>query len=122
MADCSKTEVFLKEWKRMCDSVGCTCLQCCLYEMVDAGSSCRTAMRKMPKQVIMEVQKWSDEHSIKTRQVLFLKLFPNARMRHCDNDYLVLDVCPAALDNRFSCEDDISCADCQKDYWLQEVD
>lgn len=121
MIDCSKTENFLKEWERMCDSSHCTCQMCCLYKMADTGS-CHTAMRTMPKQVISEVQKWSDTHLIKTRQTEFLKLFPNARMRHRDKDYLVLDVCPAGLDNSFSCEDDITCADCQKDYWLQEVD
>lgn len=118
MVDCSKTEEFLKEWKRMCDSSHCTCQMCYLYKMEDIGS-CHTAMRTMPKQVILEVQKWSDEHPRKTRQSKFLKLFPNARMR---DDCSVLNICPRELDKHFICKKSIFCVDCQKHYWLAEVE
>lgn len=127
MADCSKTKEFLQEWSRLCKynicGERCSDVTCPIEKACDGRYSwCYQFMKNCPDEVINLVQKWSDEHPIKTRQTEFLKLFPNSRMRHCDKDYLVLDVCPAALDNRFSCEEDITCVDCQKDYWLSEVD
>ena len=118
MADCSKTAEFLEEWKRMCDSLQCTCLQCCLYEMVDADSSCRTAMKKMPKQVIDAVQEWSNEHPIKTRQSEFLKMYPNAML--CEGEYL--NIAPCHLDRhiRKGCSE--SCINCHREYWLAAVE
>lgn len=105
MIDCSKTEEFLKEWKRMCDSSHCTCQLCYLYEMVDTGS-CHTAMRIMPKQVIMEVQKWSDEHPIKTRQSEFLKMFPNAKCWHNERGDVYIEFCPKLFNNTLKCRKD----------------
>lgn len=119
MADCNNTEVFLKEWRRMCDSLQRTCQQCYLYEIVDTGS-CHTAMRTMPNQVIEIVQKWSNEHPKKTRQSEFLKMFPNARL---DFDS-VLVIEPCAVDKNFASTYCISdhCYICRAEYWLAEVE
>lgn len=124
MADCSKTEEFLKEWSRLCKCSICS-EQCsdaaCLIEKACDGcySWCYQFIKNCPDEVINFVQKWSDEHPIKTRQGEFLKVFPNARMRE---DYLVLDVCPMSLDKHFSCEKYTTCNDCLRDYWLKEVE
>lgn len=123
MVDCSKTEEFLKEWKRMCDSSHCTCSQCCLYKMADIGS-CHTAMRTMPKQVIMEVQKWSDEHPRKTRQSEFLKMFPNAKCWHNERGDVYIEFCPKLFDTTSICIKDGSggCRVCIEKYWSEEVE
>nr|DAP20947.1 MAG TPA: hypothetical protein [Caudoviricetes sp.] len=121
MADCSKTEVFLKEWNRMCDSSQDTCQQCYLYEMVNIGSSCHAAMRANPKQVIDAVQKWSNEHPShslpKTRQSEFLKIFPAALMTNN-----VIDIMPCEIIDEELEKCSGNCAVCRKKFWLVEVE
>lgn len=55
MVDCNKTEVFLKEWKRMCDVYSGIHQQCPLYKMSDVDD-CYEVIRKIPYQVIDAVQ------------------------------------------------------------------
>lgn len=132
MADCSKIEVFLKEWKRMCDSLQRTCQRCHLCEMVNTGN-CHTAMRTMPNLVIDAVQRWSDEHPPKTRQSEFLKMYPNTALvardwlkYHPDarDDCSVIDICPRKVDTTLEvdCKDAEGCYACRKDFWLAEVE
>lgn len=118
MVDCSKTEVFLKEWNRMCDFSQDTCQQCYLYEMVNIGSSCHAAMRANPKQVIDVVQKWSDEHPRKTRQSEFLKMYPNAML--CEGEYLNIAPCHLDRNIRKGCSE--GCINCHREYWLAAVE
>ena len=70
--------------------------------------------------VVSNVEKWSAEHPVKTRQSEFLKLFPNAST---DEDG-VLDVSPCEIDVNYfkGCEDEINCSICAKEYWLAEVE
>ena len=63
---------------------------------------------------------WSKEHSKKTRQSEFLKMFPNARID--DNGTLL--ICPrhvdvTAIDSR-RCLGSPTCTECLKEYWLSE--
>lgn len=121
MANCSKTEVFLSELDRMCISV--SCYECMLSTRNNHSDKydCFEYTRKCGCEAIKAVQEWSDKHPKKTMQSEFLKLFPNARIMHI-HDNEVLDVCPAGLDNSFSCEEATLCSDCKYEYWLQVVD
>ena len=52
----------------------------------------------------------------KTRQDEFLELFPNAELAGS-----VIKICPKRLDGNYD-RCGISCIECHKDYWLQEVE
>lgn len=77
--DCSKTEVFLSEWKRMCNSYDKTCSGCPLYlkEICGNGDSLTSVLNKLVP-FIEVVQNWSDEHPELTMAEKFFEMFPNA--------------------------------------------
>ena len=117
MPDCSKTEVFFKELKRMCNKFNSTCVGCKIYDICfDIG--CYSFIKNDPQKAIEIVQKWSDEHPIKTRQSEFLKVFPNA---HLING--VINICPKTAFFDFGdCPTQKTCDNCRKEYWLAEVE
>lgn len=124
MANCNDFRTFKKEKGKMCDSLGFH-TELCPFKINDVEWDCYNCDENCLVKIdfaIETVQKWNDEHPIKTRQSEFLKMFPNARIRHHNSDCLVLDICPALLDKRLSCEESISCAICQKDYWLEVIE
>lgn len=82
--DCNITENYLKEKVRMTqksDSSRCSilCTDCPL-NCVKNGRiySCYTMERRYPTEAIAIVQKWSDEHPVKTIKDDFLEKHPNA--------------------------------------------
>ena len=117
MADCSKTEEFFKELKRMCDKFNSTCVGCKIYDICfDTG--CYSFIKNDTQEAIEIVQKWSDENPIKTRQSEFLKMFPNAAM--VDG---VIGLCPEWVDKKIECNyQQTSCYKCKEKYWLSEVE
>ena len=75
--DCGITENFLKELSRMCDS--CMCSECPIGQLDDELIGvCRHMMFEHPAETIAIVQKWSDEHPVKTILDDFLEKHPNA--------------------------------------------
>lgn len=79
--DCSKTEVFLAELKRMCANVG-GCYKCKIYKLLEPHKPCiggGGAFAKEPEKCIEIVQEWSDSHPEKTRLSVFLGQYPNCR-------------------------------------------
>ena len=81
MMDCSKTEVFLAEWKRMCANIG-GCHKCKIYKLTDPSRICVDgggAFAKEPEKCIAIVQEWSDQHPVKTRLSVLKEQYPNAR-------------------------------------------
>lgn len=78
--DCSVTVNFLREFKRMCDGHE-QCLQCALDDPVRSeGVSCNQYCKIHPDKAVEIIQKWSDEHSVKTRLDDLLEKYPNARI------------------------------------------
>lgn len=121
MADCSKTEVFFKELKRMCKDYrkhsDCSCF--CPFRVMDKSGEfiCYFEQDEISKDAIRIVQEWSDEHPIKTRQSEFLKMFPNAKLTDGR-----LNICPKLLDTKIeNCPMKV-CDNCKKEYWLSEVE
>lgn len=121
MVNCNDFRTFKKEKGRMCDFFDNNVELCPLKTYYSKWSclECDELCLVRIDFAIKTVQKWSDEHPIKTRQSEFLKVFPNACMRE---DCPVLDICPMSLDKHFSCEKYITCSDCLRDYWLKEVE
>lgn len=122
MADCSKTKVFFEELDRMCQSLEAQLCPLKHGSVTWFCDECEGMCFQETDFAIKTVQEWSDKHPIKTRQSEFLNLFPDACVRYWRDSCLVLDICPRELDKHFICKKSIFCADCQKDYWLAEVE
>ena len=112
---------FLKERKRMCRSFGGSCEGCPLE-----GTKC-VVSSIVPdedyKRIIATVEQWSKEHPRKTRQSVFLKMFPNVML----NDKGQFGFCPKMLDTAYHpvgdcCLDVDICQRCMDNFWGQEVE
>lgn len=81
-----------------------------------------------PESIVKEVEEWSAEHPLKTRQDVFLEQWSSAKI---DEDIGVPNICPADLDERYR---DVrgrcnirstqtgTCDCCRREFWLQEVE
>ena len=77
--DCSKTVNFVKAKIRICKAFNERCWGCPLSSAENGeNKKCSTFISENTEQAIEIVQKWSDEHSIKTRLELFYENYPNA--------------------------------------------
>ena len=85
MADCSKTEVFLKEWGRFCTEemdegcIGCDFERICTNRPADYNEV-RVLREDLERARIM-LQKWSDAHPLprtKTYADVFFEMHPKA--------------------------------------------
>ena len=79
MSDCSKTAVFLRERRRMCDT-HTECQYCDIGKHRVFGDTCRDFCVENTELAISIVQKWSDEHSLlpKTYADVFFEQHPFA--------------------------------------------
>lgn len=73
--------------------------------------------------VVAEVEQWSAAHPRKTRQSVFLKMFPNVIL----NDKGQPGFCPRTLDTAYhpvgDCVLDVDiCQRCKDKFWMQEVE
>lgn len=114
---------FVKERERMCKSFGTGCTGCPAFNVNGDGLCCTVSQESTldaTAQVLI-VEKWSTEHPYKTRQSEFLKQFPYAE---CFNGIVI--ICPKVVDTSFSCalsvDENITCPDCRRKFWLQEVE
>ncbi len=104
------------------DICSISCNECPLYE----GNSglevdCQKLESFYPEKAVEIVEKWAAEHSKKTRQSEFLKMFPRART----DDDGVIYTHPCDVDTSYKNENgcgNISCRDCKEKYWLAEVE
>lgn len=77
-----------------------------------------------PEDVVTEVEQWSKEHPIKTRQSVFLEQWPNVRI---DTNGMI-DISPCRMDpkqypyNGKDCCKFIACSECRREFWSQEVE
>lgn len=107
---------YLKERNRMCDSYNNMCDGCGFGKV----PKCNRTEDDNPEKAVEIVEKWSAEHPIKTRQSEFLKMFPNAPLRENGS----IAICPLDVDRDAKCsqKQGARCPDCQKEYWLAEVE
>lgn len=74
--------------------------------------------------VVKEVEEWSAAHPRKTRQSVFLEQYPEALVL----DGGTLSVCPVLFSSEYrnaygGCASPYgSCADCRREFWMQEVE
>lgn len=100
MIDCSRTENYLTEWRRMTkqrrkDGIcELNCIDCLLSSFNNGiGVQCSVLETNYPKKAIEIVQKWSNEHPQKTYLSEFLKNCPNAPLA----DDGTPEICPEQL-------------------------
>lgn len=115
MIDCSKTENYFAEKRRMTkraknglSKLGCSnCPLCSINN--NKGQSCTAFEMLHPEKAIEVVQKWSDEHSQKTFVTEFLKNYPRAVV---NGDGIPNSVCPydLGLMNKHDCRK--TCIEC----------
>nr|DAH87292.1 MAG TPA: hypothetical protein [Caudoviricetes sp.] len=110
---------FLKERRRMCLAHG-ACGGCPL-EGAKCALTSGTSDEECEK-IIAAVEQWSKEHPRKTRQSIFLEQWPETELdRHG-----VLQLCPSIVSAGHRrvprlCTAD-RCANCRREFWMQEVE
>lgn len=123
MIDCSKTENYFAEKKRMiekhryiCEVEGCA--DCPLHWSKNGMNiSCTKLEKNYPGKAIAIMQKWSNEHPQKTYLSELLKHFPNAPL-HATG--IPKDICPfhLGLMSKDDCRNDRNCVNC----WNQAIE
>lgn len=120
--DCSKTINYICEKNRMSKydyttkRCGIDCSKCPIGHTNNGYSvSCKIFEKQYPHEAVAVVQKWSDEHPIKTRLDDFIKKHPDAPLNRDGTP----TVCAYKVGYciRESCSDDIPCNVC----WSQPV-
>lgn len=118
------TYEYIMERKRMCESFGDKCTGC--PASIGGCAVGQESTLDAKKQVAI-VEKWSKEHpkkKKKTRQEVFLKQNPEARL----DAYGVLRICPVEISAEYRDKSGeclflySDCRDCRKDFWMEEVD
>lgn len=75
-----------------------------------------------PEDVVAEVEQWSKENPVKTRQSVFLEQWPETEI----DKYGCLRLCPelVSADYRNRHGDCLNrvCIDCRREFWMQEVE
>ena len=78
--DCSVTVNFLREIERMCNNRSCGS-SCPVFRLAyEDSASCGYYLSKHPEFAVEIVQKWSDEHPVKTRLDDLKERFPNVSL------------------------------------------
>ena len=85
--DCSKTEVFLAEWYRMC--IGYKTYtqietECKMHHACSMCVNCKKWVTENPEAAIEIVQEWSDAHPPKTRLSVLKEQYPRYEYRNTD--------------------------------------
>lgn len=117
MPDCSNTEIYLKEFYRMCDTYfDDMCVGCPLK---DEEISCFYTIKDNIEHAISVVQKWSNSHPIhkpKTFADMFFEQHPKAVKVHYSDTTIPAvkrcDVYGVSCDHMFICDDS-----CMRECW-----
>ena len=110
---------FIEERKRLCSTYsGCT--KCpvfrdndtCLFSATNGGT---------PDEQVKILSVWVADHPRKTRQSVFLEQYPNAIV----NAKGTVEIWPCNVEknmqNVIYCNS-LSCSDCRREFWMQEVE
>ena len=119
-----KPQDFVKEYSRLCDAYRLPQKSACRTDCPFINMRCAFPENvninhpERFKKTYNIVEKWSDNHPVKTRQSEFLKMFPNAVI---DEDDGILCIRPCDIDESIGCTNGKGCDDCYRKYWLAEV-
>lgn len=122
MIDCSKTENYFTEKKRMIKRAGIgvcriKCEDCPLgITNNGVGVLCSEFETLYPEKAILTVQRWSDTHPRRTYLSEFLKYYPNAMLKDDGTPEICLS--SLGLTNYNGCRNGITCSEC----WNQPIE
>lgn len=112
---------FVKEYLRMCTKVD-DCEDCPVNKTDFCTVPAKERSQESAEEIVELVEAWSAAHPRKTRQSVFLEQYPNARVNINTG---VPSVYPCAIEqgmkNTIYCNS-ISCDDCRREFWTQEVE
>lgn len=92
-----------------------------MFEVAGYAPSLIYKHEKSAEEIVREVEEWSAAHPIKTRQSVFLDLYPKARVTTDGTvDIWPCDVAKN-MQNVTYCNS-LSCIDCRREFWMQEVE
>ena len=114
------TVKFIEERNRMCKSFDAGCKGCPAFNVCEDDLSCAVGQLSTLDATaqIAIVEEWSAAHPRKTRKIVFLEQYPEAS---CVDNILV--ACPKVIDKNFSCSNTcFNCAECRREFWMQEVE
>ncbi len=109
---------FLKTLCRMCN---CECFNCEFRKRLSGFESCTVWRKTHPEEAVAIAEKWEKEHPIKTRQSVFLEMFPNAPI-FPDTGIVKISPCEVDAVLRGNCPGVGCCLECRKKFWLAEVE
>ena len=117
---------YLKTKLRMCIAYHRECKHCPLaIDNNGVELNCYMFQEHRPEEAVAIVEKWASEHPAKTRQSEFLKMFPNAPFDN--HGVTAVHVCD--VDERYGDGDEyeynchgVSCDDCRRKYWSEEIE
>lgn len=113
---------YLNQVKRMCNGFE-LCSECPLF----SGSNPRRCMETIAfyrsddfdaRMLVEKVEKWAKDHPKKTRQSELQKIITGTSL----NNEGVISICPMLLTKNVPCKRGLPCADCQREYWLEEIE
>ena len=112
---------YLKTKARMTQHCKKRCSNCELSSSKRRGySDCVNFELARPEEAISIIQKWSNDHTVKTRQSEFLNMYPNVE-RLPDG---CIALCPHKLDLTFNLANCSTsrCGECKRGFWFSEVE
>lgn len=112
---------FVKEYLRMCTKVD-ECEDCPVCKTDFCTVPAKERSQKSAEKIVELVGEWSAAHPPKTRQSVFLEQYPNAKV-DVNNGALIVYPCAIeqGMENAIYCNS-ISCSDCRREFWMQEVE
>lgn len=102
-----------------------------IKQMLSAGAGDSTVQKYISaykkndcEGMVKAAEQWAAEHTVKTRQSVFLEQFPNVRLDTNE----IIDISPCRVDpkqysfNGKDCCKFRSCGECRREFWLAEVE
>lgn len=91
-----------------------------MFEVAGYAPSLIYKHQKSAEEIVREVDEWAAAHPIKTRQSVFMEQWPDVYLD--GNRVIAMAPCTLSKDYR-----DIDCglrdcAECRKEFWMQEVE
>ena len=109
---------YFKIKDRMCAAHEEVCDDCPL------AIDCFSKELENPEEAVKIVKEWDEKRPRRTRQDVFLKMFPTARKHTSENGKCVLAIPPCELIDGYlppkPCEE-YFCSECFKEFWEEEV-
>ena len=84
------------------------------------NKSCRMLEPQNADKAVEIIEKWAEEHPVKTRMSDFIEKFPRATvLKYGNNEYI--DICPVSIDTTRTCPNG-ECKKCKFKYWNEDAE